>query len=303
ASGGSGASNRRATTGPLVEARGVVRRYGDFSALSGVSLSVRPGEIVGLLGGNGAGKTTLMRILLGLETATSGETGLLGRHPSLQSRRSIGYVAQGLGLYPSLSARANLEFTAAAHRVAPPLAALRFAAAQGSGPTSALPLGTQRQLAYLAATVHDPALVVLDEPTSGMDALARAELWRDLRAAAELGVGTLITTHYMQEAAQCDRLIILTAGRVTSEGPAAAIVAGRSSLVVETPRVNAAFAALTAAGIAAVLSGTAIRVPGANRAAVAAALADLGGAVSIEAQPTTLEEAMLLDALTANRAG
>ena len=280
----------------LVAAEQITRDYGSFRALNGVSLSVRPGEIVGLLGGNGAGKTTLMRILLGLETATSGKATLFGKKPSLSSRRHIGYVAQGLGLYPSLSALENLEFAASVQGVAVNEQARAFAERYGRAPVANLPLGTKRTLAYLAAVGHDPALLVLDEPTSGMDALTRARLWENLHALADRGTGILVTTHYMQEAAQCDRLVMLAAGEVTGTGTVGEITAGRSSLVVTTERWDEAFKLLQNAGIPALLDGRTLRLPGVGRHPVIEALKSLGESVHITEGAATLEETMMLDA-------
>ena len=257
---------------------------------------MRPGEIVGLLGGNGAGKTTLMRILLGLETATAGEATLFGRSPSLGSRRRIGYVAQGLGLYPSLSALENLEFAASVQGVAVSKQARSFAERYGHTPVTTLPLGTKRTLAYLAAIGHDPKLLVLDEPTSGMDALTRARLWENLRALADNGTGILVTTHYMQEAAQCDRLVMLAAGKVTGTGTVDEITAGHSSLVVSAKRWEEAFKLLQDAGIPALLDGRTLRLPGAGRGPVTTALQPLGEQVHLQEGTATLEETMLLDA-------
>ena len=280
----------------LVLADHIVRDYGSFRALNGVSLSVGPGEIVGLLGGNGAGKTTLMRILLGLETATAGEATLFGRSPSLGSRRRIGYVAQGLGLYPSLSALENLEFAASVQGVAVSKQARSFAERYGHAPVTTLPLGTKRTLAYLAAIGHNPKLLVLDEPTSGMDALTRARLWENLRALADNGTGILVTTHYMQEAAQCDRLVMLAAGKVTGTGTVDEITAGHSSLVVSAKRWEEAFKLLQDAGIPALLDGRTLRLPGAGRGPVTAALQPLGEEAHLQEGTATLEETMLLDA-------
>ncbi len=278
----------------MVEAAGVSRSYGSFTALDGVSLGVESGEIVGLLGGNGAGKTTLMRILLGLETATGGQATLFGAEPSLDTRRRIGYVAQGLGLYPSLSAIENLDFAASVHGVPVAEHARVFAAGFGRTPVGSLPLGTKRILAYLAAAGHHPELLVLDEPTSRMDALTRARLWRNLRSSADNGTGILVTTHYMQEAAQCDRLVILTGGRVTAAGTAAEITASHRSLMVSTEHWEDAFVLLIDAGLGALLDGRTLRLPGADRDQVAAALAPLPGAATITEAQATLEETMML---------
>ena len=214
----------------LTEGDGITRRFGDFTALEDVSISVRPGEVVGLVGGNGAGKTTLIRTLLGVDAPTAGSVRLMGGAPALAARRQVGYVAQGQGLYPTLSARENVEFAAAAYGVGVSDRAAEFAAQFGRRPVSELPLGTRRILAFLGATQHDPRLLILDEPTSGMDPLGRAKLWRELRATAAAGVGVLVTTHYMQEASRCDRLVMLSHGRVVAEGTLADVVGDAGSL-------------------------------------------------------------------------
>ncbi|QIM16870.1 ABC transporter ATP-binding protein [Leucobacter insecticola] len=281
---------------PLVRVHEVTREYGVFAALGGVSMRVVPGEVVGLLGGNGAGKTTLMRILLGLETATTGVSELFGSAPSLATRRRIGYVAQGLGLYPALSATENLQFAAAVHGVTVDEQSLRYARSLGRAAIESLPLGTKRTLAYLAANVHRPELLVLDEPSSGMDALSRARLWRNLRAAADDGTGVLVTTHYMQEAEQCDRLVILAAGRVIAEGTVAEITEGYSSFTVATVRWAEAFTLLRNAGIAAILDGRTLRVPGVDRGIIEAALAPLQDGVQLAASSASIAEAMALAA-------
>lgn len=287
----------------LVEGSDIRRTYGAFAALSGVSLHVSPGEVVGLLGGNGAGKTTLMRILLGLEVPSAGSAKLFGARPELETRRRIGYVAQGLGLYAALSAVENLEFAAAVHGAPVVPASRRFAERFGKAPISALPLGAQRILAYLAAAGHAPELLVLDEPTSGMDALARARLWRELRTQADTGAGILVTTHYMQEAAQCDRLVILTAGTVTAAGTVEEITRKHTSLTVESAHWERAFTLLRAAGFPVLLDGRTLRVPGVSRSDVAAALDRLTEPVHITAAEATLDEAMLLDAVGARPPG
>lgn len=278
---------------PLVRAEGLERVYGDFAALNGVSLAVSRGEIVGLLGGNGAGKTTLMRMILGLETPTSGACLLFGERPSLASRRRTGYVAQGHGLYPSLSALENLRFAAAVHGAAVGEQAADFARALGPGPAAALPLGARRMLAYLAASQHRPELLILDEPTSGMDALTRARLWKALRETADEGTAILVTTHYMQEAAQCDRLVVLSAGVVAAEGTAAEITAHRSSLVLRTDHWEDAFRRLREAGVPVILDGRSLRLPGVARSRAESVLAGLPGPMRLEERRSTLEESML----------
>ncbi len=209
--------------GPLAECVGVTRRFGDFTAVRAVSIAVRPGEIVGLLGANGAGKTTLIRMLLGLIPASQGQVRLFGAPPSRRTRQRIGYVPQGLGLYEDLTVAENLAFAAAVfgNRTAG-LAADRTTWPRV--PVGRLPLGLQRRAAFVQALSHEPDLLILDEPTSGVDPLGRARLWQTIGDAARRGAGVLVTTHYMEEAGECDRLVIMADGDVVADGIADNIV-------------------------------------------------------------------------------
>ena len=199
----------------LISVHELRKRFGDFEALKGVSFAVSPGEIVGLIGANGAGKSTSMRIILGLEAASSGQVSVLGQRPgSLQARRLLGYVPQFVGLAPSLSASENLIFNARQYQCQVPTQVGRWASSFGANPVANLPLSTRRMLACMNATMHTPQLLIMDEPTSGMDPLARLRLWQYLRQLASSGVGILISTHYSSEAAQCDRVVRMRAGQV-----------------------------------------------------------------------------------------
>ena len=199
----------------LISVQELRKRFGDFEALKGVSFAVSPGEIVGLIGANGAGKSTSMRIILGLEAASSGQVSVLGQRPgSLQARRLLGYVPQFVGLAPSLSASENLIFNARQYQCQVPTQVGRWASSFGANPVANLPLSTRRMLACMNATMHTPQLLIMDEPTSGMDPLARLRLWQYLRQLASSGVGILISTHYSSEAAQCDRVVRMRAGQV-----------------------------------------------------------------------------------------
>lgn len=199
----------------LISVQELRKRFGDFEALKGVSFAVSPGEIVGLIGANGAGKSTSMRIILGLEAASSGQVSVLGQRPgSLQARRLLGYVPQFVGLAPSLSASENLIFNARQYQCQVPTQVGRWASSFGADPVANLPLSTRRMLACMNATMHAPQLLIMDEPTSGMDPLARLRLWQYLRQLAASGVGILISTHYSSEAAQCDRVVRMRAGQV-----------------------------------------------------------------------------------------
>ena len=199
----------------LISVQELRKRFGDFEALKGVSFAVSPGEIVGLIGANGAGKSTSMRIILGLEAASSGQVSVLGQRPgSLQARKLLGYVPQFVGLAPSLSASENLIFNARQYQCQVPTQVGRWASSFDADPVANLPLSTRRMLACMNATMHAPQLLIMDEPTSGMDPLARLRLWQYLRQLASNGVGILISTHYSAEAAQCDRVVRMRAGQV-----------------------------------------------------------------------------------------
>ena len=199
----------------LISVQELRKRFGDFEALKGVSFAVSPGEIVGLIGANGAGKSTSMRIILGLEAASSGQVSVLNQRPgSLQARKLLGYVPQFVGLAPSLSASENLIFNARQYQCQVPTQVGRWASSFGADPVANLPLSTRRMLACMNATMHAPQLLIMDEPTSGMDPLARLRLWQYLRQLASSGVGILISTHYSSEAAQCDRVVRMRAGQV-----------------------------------------------------------------------------------------
>jgi len=215
------AGSGKSATAPSPKAQDLIsvhelrKRFGDFEALKGVSFAVSPGEIVGLIGANGAGKSTSMRIILGLEAASSGQVSVLGQRPgSLQARKLLGYVPQFVGLAPSLSASENLSFNARQYQCQVPAQVGQWASSFGANPVANLPLSTRRMLACMNATMHAPQLLIMDEPTSGMDPLARLRLWQYLRQLASSGVGILISTHYSSEAAQCDRVVRMRAGQV-----------------------------------------------------------------------------------------
>ena len=280
-------------TGVLLRATHVTRRFGAFTAVDDVSMQLRPGEVAGLLGANGAGKTTLIRMLLGLIAVTSGRVDLLGGPPDRERRRRLGYVPQGLGLYGDLTVRENLSFSARAYGTAAPVLppGLREHA---DVLVRELPLGAQRQVAFLAALAHSPEVIVLDEPTSGVDALARAALWDTIRAQAERGAGVLVTTHYMQEAQQCDRLLLMSDGRLVAEGSEADIIGSTTAVAVRTGDWARAFAALAAAGAPVMLEGRAIRVANADPAGLAEVLEAAGIEASLQPVPATIEERMLM---------
>ena len=287
-------------TAALADCAAVTQRFGPLLALDCVDLRVGPGEVAGLLGANGAGKTTLIRILLGLLRPTAGAVRLFGEPPSRQVRRRIGYVPQGLGLYDDLTPAENLDFAGAAFGVRGGAMPADLRSFSGTV-VGQLPLGVQRRVAFAQALAHRPGLLVLDEPTSGVDPLARARLWETIRQAADAGAGVLVTTHYMDEAAECDRLVVMAGGRVAATGTPAGIAGTAPVAVVESARWADAYAALDAAGLRAALAGTSLRVPGAPTADVSRVLRRAGLAATVSEAPATLDERFL--ELTAPRAG
>jgi len=277
----------------LLRADRVSRRFGAFTAVEDVTMRVGPGEVVGLLGANGAGKTTLIRMLLGLLAMTVGDVELLGGPPDRELRRRLGYVPQGLGLYRDLTVRENLAFTSQAYGAAPPdlPESLRQVADRL---VAELPLGLQRQLAFLAALAHDPQVLVLDEPTSGVDALARAALWDTIHEQAEKGVGVLVTTHNMAEAGQCDRLLLMSQARLVAQGSEAEIIGSTTAVAVRTDDWARAFAVLNEAGQPVMLAGRDVRVAGADADQVRTVLAHAGVTADVVGVPATIEERMMV---------
>jgi ABC-type multidrug transport system ATPase subunit len=277
----------------LAEASNITRCFGTFTAVSDVSMNVREGEIVGLIGANGAGKTTLIRMLLGLLPASEGRVALFGQTPSRATRQRLGYVPQSLGLYADLTVTENLRFTANAFRSAPPATLPDELAEVRERLVGDIGLGLQRQLAFLAALAHTPSLLVLDEPTSGVDPLARSRLWDTIHAEADGGVGVLVTTHYMQEADQCDRLVIMVAGRVEAAGTVRDIIGGRTAVQVDTDAWEQAFTTLTDARMHVLLAGRSVRVTDSSVAEVEHVLRGAGLSARVAAVLSTLDETLI----------
>jgi ABC-2 type transport system ATP-binding protein len=216
-------------TGPVIEVKNLVRKFGDFTAVQDTSFTVRKGEVFGLLGPNGAGKTTTFRMLCGLLPATSGSLSVAGmnlRNARAAARRHIGYVSQKFALYGNLDVDENLRFFAGAYGLRGQHAKERIAAvidqfalqSLRSMPSGQLPGGFRQRLAMAAALIHQPQILFLDEPTSGADPLARREFWRRITALSEGGTTIVITTHFMEEAEYCDRIVIQDAGKVLALG-------------------------------------------------------------------------------------
>jgi ABC-2 type transport system ATP-binding protein/ribosome-dependent ATPase len=275
----------------LAEARKASRRFGSFTAVSAADLVVRRGEIAGLLGANGAGKTTLIRLMLGLLEPSDGVVRLFGSLPSIATRRRVGYVPQTLGLYAGLTVAENWTFTAAAFGNSG-AAMPEGIAARKNEVVGGLPLGTQRQVAFAVALSHQPELLILDEPTSGVGPLGRARLWEGIRQTAGRGAAVLMTTHNMEEAEQCDHLVVMAAGKVVARGTAAEIIGERTVTEVRCDDWNRAFALLDADGFTVQVHGAALRVGG-PPAAVAKLLSRAGIDATTEVVPADLEEAFV----------
>ena len=212
---------------PVIVVRDLVRRFGDFTAVASTSFEVKRGEIFGLLGPNGAGKTTTFRMLCGLLPATSGSLQVAGanlRVAPARARARIGYVAQKFSLYATLTVRENLAFYGAAYGLHGRQLTERIEAMlqrfdlDPEAESGLLPAGYRQRLAMAAGLVHAPDILFLDEPTSGIDPLARRAFWRTITALSAQGVTIVITTHFMEEAEYCDRIAIQDAGRMLALG-------------------------------------------------------------------------------------
>jgi ABC-2 type transport system ATP-binding protein len=277
----------------LASAAGATRRFGELTVVDGVDLTVAAGEVVGLIGANGAGKTTLIRMLLGLLAPTAGRVRLFGEPPSRRTRARLGYVPQSLGLYEDLTVAENLAFSVAAFGGSDAVLEGELAEVRDVL-VGDLPLGLRRRAAFAIALGHHPDLLVLDEPTSGVDPLARARLWETIRASAERGAAVLVTTHHLGEATQCDRLVVLAAGRVAAAGTLAEVVGDTTAVEVRTPSWEAAFTTLDLARLPVSLVGRTLRVPGGDAATVARLLADAGVEADVAPVPASFEETFVV---------
>ncbi|MGD2140940.1 MAG: ATP-binding cassette domain-containing protein [Burkholderiales bacterium] len=241
--------------GAVIRVRDLQRRFGDFYAVKGVSFSVQRGEVFGLLGANGAGKSTTFRMLCGLLPVSAGEVQVAGldlRHAAARARGRLGYMAQRFSLYVDLTVLQNLRFFASAYGLNRTRARQRIDWAleafeltgYAHSPSGDLPMGYKQRLAMAAALMHEPDILFLDEPTSGVDPLARREFWQRIDALAESGVTVLVTTHFMDEANYCDRLVIMAEGEVLAEGTPAEMRARFRSTEAPDPTMEDAFIAL-----------------------------------------------------------
>jgi ABC-2 type transport system ATP-binding protein len=218
----------------VIQVDGVDRWFGNFQAVKKLSFTVKRGEIFGLLGANGAGKTTTFRMLCGLLPPSNGQLSVVGvdlRKAAAKARARIGYMSQKFSLYSALSVKQNLEFFSSAYglRNARREQRIQWALEQFDlvenqhNDSGDLPLGYKQRLAMACALMHEPEILFLDEPTSGVDPLARREFWNRTNQLAASGVTVLVTTHFMEEAEYCDRLVIMREGDILIAGTPAEI--------------------------------------------------------------------------------
>lgn len=251
------ASPMRAAGGDeaVIEARGLTKRFGDFTAADDISFSIPRGQIFGLLGPNGAGKSTTFKMLCGLLKPTSGEGRVAGfdlRRKSAEARNQLGYMAQKFSLYGDLSVDQNLAFFAGAYGLGGARRHERtalmkevFALSPHAGMSAKdLPLGLKQRLALACAVMHDPAALFLDEPTSGVDPVTRREFWTHINGLVEKGVTVLVTTHFMDEAEYCDRIALIYRGRAIALGSPDELRASVASPERPDPTMEDAFIAL-----------------------------------------------------------
>ena len=254
----SGEKTEEAPRPVVIRVSGLTRRFGDFLAVDGIGFEVARGEIFGLLGANGAGKSTTFRMLCGLLPASGGQLEVAGhdlRRAAATARERIGYMSQKFSQYANLSVAQNLAFFASAYGLSGPRRAERLAWAEAEFDLALwrehlagdLSLGYKQRLAMACALMHSPDILFLDEPTSGVDPLARREFWQRINTLALSGVTILITTHFMEEAEYCDRLAILSAGRILAEGEPDAIKEAARTPEQERPGMEEAFIQLVKA--------------------------------------------------------
>jgi len=242
----------KSRAGLVIEARGLTKLFGDFTAARDVSFSIPPGEIFGLLGPNGAGKSTTFKMLCGLLKPTSGEGRVAGfdlRRAAADARNRLGYMAQKFSLYGDLSVAQNLDFFASVYglggrakrgKIDAMIETFDLTAYLGANAKD-LPLGFKQRLALACAVMHEPDALFLDEPTSGVDPITRREFWTHINGLVGKGVAILVTTHFMDEAEYCDRIALIYRGETIALGSPDALKAKAASADNREPTLEDAF--------------------------------------------------------------
>lgn len=221
------------TDQPIIQVENLVKKFGNFIANDNLTFEVQKGEIFGFLGANGAGKTTAIKILCGLSSPTSGKVSVAGFDVYRQTnkiKQNIGYMSQKFSLYENLTTKENIRFYAGIYGLKSKEISLRMEELldrlqighMKNSLISSLPLGWKQKLAFSIAIFHQPKIVFLDEPTGGVDPIARRQFWDMIYQAAHDGITVFVTTHYMDEAEYCDRVSIMVDGRIEAlDTPAA----------------------------------------------------------------------------------
>jgi ABC-2 type transport system ATP-binding protein len=291
-----------------IEVKGLVKRFGDKTVVDHVTMTVAEGEIVGFLGPNGSGKTTTIRIMCGLLTPEEGEGKVLGydlRTESLKIKREVGYMTQKFSFYEDLTIAENLEFVARLYQLKPVSEhvdrtledlGLTTRRNQLAGTLSG---GWKQRLALAACIMHKPRLLLLDEPTAGVDPKARREFWDEIHRLAQGGLTVLVSTHYMDEAERCHRISYISYGKLLATGTVDEVVknAGLTTFIVEGPRLDKIASALAGRpGVEQVAPfGTTLHVVGSDKVLLQKALDDIGGREGVVVRPgeTSLEDVFI----------
>ena len=291
-----------------IEVRNLVKRFGDKTVVDHVTMTVAEGEIVGFLGPNGSGKTTTIRIMCGLLTPDEGEGKVLGHDlltEALKIKREVGYMTQKFSFYEDLTIGENLEFVARLYGLRPvgehvsrTLEDLGLASRRNQL-AGTLSGGWKQRLALAACIMHKPRLLLLDEPTAGVDPKARREFWDEIHRLAQGGMTVLVSTHYMDEAERCHRISYISYGRMLASGSVDEVVenAGLTTFIVEGPRLDQVAAALQGQpGVEQVAPfGTTLHVVGTDRKLLEAALEEVRQRDGISVRPgeTSLEDVFI----------
>ncbi|MEP9370548.1 ABC transporter ATP-binding protein [Mesorhizobium sp. KR1-2] len=291
-----------------IEVSGLVKRFGDHTVVDHVSMSVAEGEIVGFLGPNGSGKTTTIRMMCGLLTPDEGGGQVLGydlRTEALKIKREVGYMTQRFSFYEDLTIAENLEFVARLYQLKPvkdyvgrTLEELGLAS-RSKQLAGTLSGGWKQRLALAACIMHRPKLLLLDEPTAGVDPKARREFWDEIHRLANEGLTVLVSTHYMDEAERCHRISYISYGKMLATGTVDEVIAaaGLTTFVVTGPRLGKVARELEGKpGVDQVAPfGSTLHVVGSDRARLEAALDDVKrrDGITVEAGQTSLEDVFI----------